>query len=192
MLFPRPLSARQVVRRNLARIVAESGDLYGKVLSGIEDEAESGDGGNVKSRGDRNRAQLLKILVSATHDQGSELMRGLGTNASRSATNGFCLVRPDSCCVVYTLTDDLVRNQDSSMTAALNEDGVDQNSRGPWPKKSYAELIRIEGQVLASLALLSVAYARLEPVWCKRLAERSDVMHPAFVSYCPTHIRQRC
>ena len=65
MLFPRPLSARQVVRRNLARTIGEWGDLYGKVVSGVEDEAESGDGSDVNSRGEKNRAQFLKILVSA-------------------------------------------------------------------------------------------------------------------------------
>lgn len=53
-------------------------------------------------------------------------------------------------------------------------------SRGPWPKAKYAKLVEAHGNLLGALALLSSAYARLHPVWCRRL-ERSDHLHPAFV-----------
>jgi hypothetical protein len=55
--------------------------------------------------------------------------------------------------------------------------------QGPWPKAKYQELTRIEGQILSALGLLSGSFARLQPKWCKLLAERSAMMHPAFVSH---------
>lgn len=60
-------------------------------------------------------------------------------------------------------------------------------NRGPWPKKKYAKLYRAQGQVLATLALLAAAYSRMSLLTCKRLATRSDLMHPAFVSPLPFH-----
>jgi len=64
--------------------------------------------------------------------------------------------------------------------------------RGPWPKDTYSKLVKTEDQILSALALLSVSYAQLEPIWCKRLTERSDVMHPAFVrrdrSFCAVQL----
>lgn len=57
-----------------------------------------------------------------------------------------------------------------------------KNNRGPWPKKKYARLYRTQGQVLATLALLAGAYSRMSLLTCKRLATKSDLMHPAFVS----------
>lgn len=54
--------------------------------------------------------------------------------------------------------------------------------RGPWPKKKYAALVDAHGNLLSALALLGSAYARLQPAWCRRL-ERSDHLHPAFVSH---------
>jgi hypothetical protein len=53
--------------------------------------------------------------------------------------------------------------------------------QGPWPKDKYDELLSIQIQILDALGLTSGAFTRLEPRWCKLLAERSDMMHPAFV-----------
>lgn len=61
-----------------------------------------------------------------------------------------------------------------------------KKNRGPWPKKKYAKLYRAQGQVLATLALLAAAYSRMSLLTCKRLATRSDLMHPAFVSPLPS------
>jgi hypothetical protein len=59
-------------------------------------------------------------------------------------------------------------------------------ARGPWPKKKYGALVEAHGNLLGALALLASAYARLQPVWCRRL-ERSDHLHPAFVSRLLCH-----
>ena len=77
MLFPKPLSARQIVRCNIAQVIADTGDLYGKVISGIEDGLETLDSSdlNSKIRQDRHRDQLLKIMASAAFaaEKGSDL-----------------------------------------------------------------------------------------------------------------------
>jgi hypothetical protein len=65
------------------------------------------------------------------------------------------------------------------MTFASLEPGL----KGPWPKDKYHEILAIQGQMINALGVFSGAFARLEPGWCKALAERSGMMHPAFV--CP-------
>ncbi|CAK9785943.1 hypothetical protein CC85DRAFT_328300 [Cutaneotrichosporon oleaginosum] len=54
--------------------------------------------------------------------------------------------------------------------------------RGPWPRAQYEKLIFIQESMLASSALLTAAYSQLEPEWCERITDRSDLMHPAFVA----------
>jgi hypothetical protein len=68
MLFPKPMSAKLLVRRTLAKNISGIADLYGAVVSGVEDEAEVNVGAewkmNVKERQGRYRAMFLKCLVS--------------------------------------------------------------------------------------------------------------------------------
>lgn len=56
--------------------------------------------------------------------------------------------------------------------------------RGPWPKDKYVRLIRIQESMLGASSLLSAAYSQLEPKWCERLTDTSDLMHPSFVADC--------
>ncbi|KAK8866031.1 hypothetical protein IAR55_001182 [Kwoniella newhampshirensis] len=63
---------------------------------------------------------------------------------------------------------------------AASEPGL----KGPWPKKKYEALFHAQSHVVATLALLSGAYSRLEVKWCKRLTRRSELMHPAFIADC--------
>jgi len=67
MLFPRPLSSRQVVRLNISRTIADTGGLYGRVLSGIEDRAESSDKADAKATKKEHRERFLKIMVSSMY-----------------------------------------------------------------------------------------------------------------------------
>ena len=70
MLIPRPMSARQVVRRNIAKNIAATSDLYSSIIGGVEEEAELVGEGNkpegafdVTARIDKIRGPFLKILV---------------------------------------------------------------------------------------------------------------------------------
>jgi hypothetical protein len=40
MVFPRPVTARRVVRTNIARNLSDIGNLYAELLTGVEEEAE--------------------------------------------------------------------------------------------------------------------------------------------------------
>jgi hypothetical protein len=74
MLIPRPESARRIVRRNIAKNIAATSDLYARVLGGVEEEAElDPDGGDgtaldkldIAARVDKIRKPFMKILVSS-------------------------------------------------------------------------------------------------------------------------------
>ncbi|WVQ85239.1 hypothetical protein IAT38_007404 [Cryptococcus sp. DSM 104549] len=141
MLFPRPTSAKLVFRHRLAKNIADIGDLYGKVITGIEGEldARDEDWGRVDEVGRRERykGSFMKILAR---------MMGMG--------------------------------------ADMEYAGAEIGFTGPWPKKKYHALFRAQSSVVSTIALLSGCYSRMETVWCKRLAARSDLMHPGFIADC--------
>lgn len=70
MLIPRPMTARQVARRNIAKNIAATSDLYARIVGGVEEEAEPVEDGSkqegtfdVSARVDKIRGPFLKILV---------------------------------------------------------------------------------------------------------------------------------
>ncbi|WVQ77075.1 hypothetical protein IAR50_006758 [Cryptococcus sp. DSM 104548] len=140
MLFPRPTSARTLFRRRLAKNMRDISELYGEVVTGIEDEVDAEEWGtkvDENGRREKYRSKFMKILGRM------EAMK-------------------------------------VHMLYASLEIGL----KGPWPKKTYAKLYKVQSEILVTLALLSSAYSRLEVVWCKRLTTRSLLMHPAFIGDC--------
>jgi uncharacterized protein involved in copper resistance len=84
MVLPRPTTARRVVRLNIAKNLSETGDLYAKIMTGLEEEVEQEEGVGesvdagagkegiggvvekkvVKARVERYSGRFVKILVS--------------------------------------------------------------------------------------------------------------------------------
>ncbi|ADV25553.1 Conserved hypothetical protein [Cryptococcus gattii WM276] len=147
MVFPRPNSARTLFRRRLAKNMSDIGDLYGKVVTSIENEVDAAEWG-------KEDGTLKNIRGEADSD---------AVEKRRQQYRGIFLK---------------VMGRLMGMKPHL------YYASGPWPKKKYAKLYRAEGQVLATLALLAAAYSRMSLLTCKRLATRSDLMHPAFVADC--------
>ncbi|WWD17770.1 hypothetical protein CI109_102211 [Kwoniella shandongensis] len=140
MIFPRPISARLLFRHRLAKNMADIGDLYGRVVTGIEGEWDTPitkAAIDTAGRRERYKGSFLKVM-------------------------GRLL------------------SMEQQLTFAVSEPGF----KGPWPRKKYEALFKTQGQVIATLALLSGSYSRMEVDWCKRLAKRSELMHPAFISDC--------
>nr|KIR45893.1 hypothetical protein I312_04863 [Cryptococcus bacillisporus CA1280] len=147
MVFPRPNSARALFRRRLAKNMSDIGDLYGKVVTSIENEVDAAEWGKEDST-------LKNIRGEADSD---------AVEKRRQQYRGIFLK---------------VMGRLMGMKPHL------YYASGPWPKKKYAKLYRAQGQVLATLALLAAAYSRMSLLTCKRLATRSDLMHPAFIADC--------
>lgn len=81
MIFPRPNSARALFRRRLAKNMSDIGDLYGKVVTNIENEVDAAEwgkegtsthkhikgeveGDDVEKRRAQYRGVFLKVMVS--------------------------------------------------------------------------------------------------------------------------------
>lgn len=80
MVFPRPNSARALFRRRLAKNMSDIGDLYGKVVTSIENEVDAAEWGKedgtlknirgeadsdaVEKRRQQYRGIFLKVMVS--------------------------------------------------------------------------------------------------------------------------------
>ncbi|TYJ56489.1 hypothetical protein B9479_002736 [Cryptococcus floricola] len=140
MLFPRPTSARALFRRRLAKNMRDISELYGEVVTGIEDEVDAAEWGtevDENGRRERYKGKFMNIL-----------------------------------------------GRMEAMKVHMMYASLEIGLKGPWPKKTYAKLYKVQNEILVTLALLSSAYSRLEVVWCKRLATRSLLMHPAFIGDC--------
>lgn len=66
---------------------------------------------------------------------------------------------------------------DSVITPILNV------RRGAWPAKKYEKLHDAEVRILSTCGVLSGAYARLSPKWCKVLVRNSPYLNPNFVRF---------
>ncbi|WVQ97371.1 hypothetical protein IAU59_004483 [Kwoniella sp. CBS 9459] len=156
MLFPRPVSARALFRRRLAKNMADIGDLYGKVVTGIEGELDAEDNGVLDADGNgiSNKADAARAQIAEGR---RERYKG-----------GFMKVL----------------GRLVTMQPQLTFAGAEPGLKGPWPRKKYEALFRTQTQVLSTIALLSGAYSRMEVKWCKMLATRSELMHPAFIADC--------
>jgi hypothetical protein len=80
MLIPRPETAKRIVRRNIAKNIAATSELYARVLSGVEEEAEldveGGDGTSlgkldIAARVDMIRKPFMKIMVGPPSRHGT-------------------------------------------------------------------------------------------------------------------------
>lgn len=64
MLFPRPLSARQIVRRNMARTIKDTEELYAEVITGLEEEEGHGqEQKEIIARAERHRGRFTAIIA---------------------------------------------------------------------------------------------------------------------------------
>ncbi|EIW70668.1 hypothetical protein TREMEDRAFT_73534 [Tremella mesenterica DSM 1558] len=59
---------------------------------------------------------------------------------------------------------------------------IEPGLAGPWPEKEYKALLDVCVRLLGALGALSGAYRRINPVWCRRFIERSDLTDPTFVA----------
>ncbi|WVR05967.1 hypothetical protein IAU60_002995 [Kwoniella sp. DSM 27419] len=147
MLFPKPISARALFRHRLAKNMADMGDLYGKVVTGIEAESDTKQEGSEPALVDRG-----KIAEARRERYKGAFMKVIGRALTMKPQLAFA--------------------------------GAEPGLRGPWPKKKYEALYQAQNQVITTLALLSSAWARMDDEWCKRLATRSELLHPAFIADC--------
>lgn len=167
MLFPRPLSSKRMVRRSLARGIADLADLYSREVTGFILENEDDDAAiDVLGRQLRYRAKFFAIFVSCCT---SALTAGQTERCDDA--DGLCKVSAS----MATLT--LGWNRAFGMS-----NGNLADNRGAWPAAKYAKLHHAEMRILSTCAILSGAYARLSPKYCKILVRHSPFLNPNFVS----------
>ncbi|OCF73911.1 hypothetical protein I204_05757 [Kwoniella mangroviensis CBS 8886] len=145
MFLLRPISARALFRKRLAKNMTDIGDLYGKVVTGIEGELDHEDSG-IQSEDKGKIAEIRREKYKGG------FMKVFGRIMAMQPQFDFARLEP--------------------------------GLRGPWPKTKYEALYKTQSQLLSTLALLSSAYSRMDVKWCKRLASRSELMHPAFIADC--------
>ncbi len=55
------------------------------------------------------------------------------------------------------------------------------NMRGPWPKRKYAELVKLDGELLGCLSLFGNAWSFMRPSWDRMMLDRTAFCDPLFV-----------
>ncbi|KAJ7247491.1 hypothetical protein C8J57DRAFT_1359112 [Mycena rebaudengoi] len=154
MLFPRPTSARTLVRRTLAATLQELGCIFGQ-------EAEAFLSEEARARAGHLEKEEIDYLDEATGDVVSPKERRVRRVSQRVL-------------VVF----ERLRGLGPSLMAVRWEPQV----QGLWPGDKYAALHAQEMRFGTSLALLTGALAKLDPTWCSILVYRTPFLNPNLLS----------
>ncbi|KAF8972501.1 hypothetical protein BDZ97DRAFT_1649682 [Flammula alnicola] len=153
MLFPNPISSRVLVRKTLAAIVGEAGNIFtGEIEAFLAEEARA-------RRGDFEKTPLAS---SAEDDEKmSPKERRMRKIAKRiiSVSTRLRFISP-------------------SLTTAKFEPQLS----GTWPHTEYQELFILQQRMTAALGLLVTSFAKLDPKWCSALVHRTPYLNPNFLS----------
>ncbi|KIM39011.1 hypothetical protein M413DRAFT_447369 [Hebeloma cylindrosporum] len=155
MLFPHPRSSRVLVRKTLAAIVGETGNIFaGEVEAFLAEEALSrrGDDTKVEFTGDKEDAGAGKVSLKERR------VRKIAKRVIAVSTR-LMYIHP-------------------SLTTAKFE----PQFSGTWPRDKYEELLMLQIRMLGSLALLSVSFVKLDSKWCSDLVQRAPYLNPNFLS----------
>ncbi|KAF8972504.1 hypothetical protein BDZ97DRAFT_1722616 [Flammula alnicola] len=153
MLFPNPMSSRVLVRKTLAAIVGEAGNIFtGEIEAFLAEEARA-------RRGDFEKT---RINFGAESDEKMSLkerrMRKIAKRIVGISTR--------------------LRFISPSLTTARLEPQLS----GTWPHAQYQELFSLQQRMMGALALLVQSFAKLDPKWCSALLHRTPYMNPNFLS----------
>ncbi|KIM39015.1 hypothetical protein M413DRAFT_447379 [Hebeloma cylindrosporum] len=153
MLFPNPISSRVLVRKTIAAIVGEAGNIFaGEVEAFLAEEARArrGDYAKVEFVGDQEDAGKVSLKERRVRKIAKKVI-GVSTR--------LMFIYP-------------------SLTTARFE----PQFSGTWPHDKYEELFTLQTRMLGSLALLIVSFAKLDPKWCSALVQRTPYLNPNFLS----------
>ncbi|KAF9527115.1 hypothetical protein CPB83DRAFT_856773 [Crepidotus variabilis] len=158
MLFPNPISSRVLVRKSIAAILNETGNIFATEIEAFLAEEAS-------ARKSANTDQDIKDDSEKHIDEESEKaskkedrIKTTGRRALAIATR-LKEIRP-------------------SLTFARFEPQLS----GSWPSEDYGKLFELEARCLSSLILLITSFGKLDEKWCSVLVHKTPFMNPNFLS----------
>ncbi|KDR68787.1 hypothetical protein GALMADRAFT_78068 [Galerina marginata CBS 339.88] len=153
MLFPHPRSSRVLIRKTLAAIIGEEGNIFGGEVEAFLAEEERARNGIYE-----------KVQFLGKDGKDDQKMSPKERRVRKIAKR-----------VIAVST--RLRFIYPSLTTAKFEPQLS----GTWPLAQYQELFMLQSRVLGSLALLTTSFAKLDTKWCSALV-RTPFMNPNFLS----------
>ncbi|KAF9560292.1 hypothetical protein CPC08DRAFT_708223 [Agrocybe pediades] len=152
MLFPNPISSRVLVRKTLAAVLGESGNIFaGEVEAFLAEEQRA-------RNGFYEKVEFTKGNDDLKASPKEKRTRKIGRRVVAVSTR--------------------MRDLYPSLTTAKFE----PQFSGTWPHEEYQELFRIQQRILGSLALLITSFTKLDTKWCSALVHRTPFMNPNFLA----------
>jgi len=153
MFFPYPITSRVLVRKTIAAVIGETGNIFvGEVEAFLAEEARARRGHYEKIQfvGDKEEEGKMSWKERRVRKIAKKVM-GVSTRLK--------FIHP-------------------SLTTAKFE----PQFAGTWPHDKYEELFLLQSRMLGSLALLIVSFAKLDTKWCSALVQRTPYLNPNFLS----------
>lgn len=154
MLFPRPQTTRQLVRRTHATCIHEIGRLYGAIISGwISEELKSRPAKSAEEKVNNQDDHLPSSSISSLAIQHAARARMLA-----------------------------LWNKLNSTRERIRQSAYEPSLRGDWPQEEYTRLLDVQLQLVQALAQLGSALTRLGPGWRRVLVRRTAFLNCNLVS----------
>ncbi|KAJ7159565.1 hypothetical protein C8R46DRAFT_956786 [Mycena filopes] len=153
MMFPRPTSARTLVRRTLAATLRELGSIFGKEVEAFLAE-------EARARSGHNEKETIDWVDQTTTAEGEKL-----TPKERR-------IRQVAARVL------IVFERLQGLAPSLKMGRWEPQVQGRWPHEQYELLHEKEFKLITALSLLAGAFSKLDPKWCSLLVHRTPFLNP--------------
>ncbi|KAJ7745343.1 hypothetical protein B0H16DRAFT_977704 [Mycena metata] len=157
MMFPRPTSARTLVRRTLAATLKELGSIFGQEVEAFLAE-------EARARSGHYEKETIDWVDQATAAEQPKL------------TPKEQRIRKVAARVLVVF--ERLRGQTPSLKMGRWEPQV----QGRWPHEQYELLHAKESKLITALGLLAGAFSKLDPKWCSLLVHRTPFLNPNLLS----------
>ncbi|KAJ7027016.1 hypothetical protein C8F04DRAFT_1123608 [Mycena alexandri] len=157
MMFPRPTSARTLVRRTLAATLKELGSIFGQEVEAFLAE-------EARARGGHYEKETIDWVDQTTTTEQPKL-----TPKERRIRRVAARVL-------------VVFERLQGLTPSLKLGRWEPQAQGRWPHEQYELLHAKESKLITALALLAGAFSKLDPKWCSLLVHRTPFLNPNLLS----------
>ncbi|KAJ7083884.1 hypothetical protein C8R44DRAFT_862351 [Mycena epipterygia] len=155
MMFPRPTSARTLVRRTLAATMRELGAIFGQEVEAFLAE-------EARARGGHYEQQTIDFLDEAAEDAPVSPKERRVRKVARRVL--------------------VVFERLQGLAPSLKTGQWEPQVQGSWPHEQYELLHSKETKMVTSLSLLAGAFSKLNTKWCSILVHRTPFLNPNLLS----------
>ncbi|KAF7340394.1 hypothetical protein MVEN_01958900 [Mycena venus] len=158
MMFPRPTSARMLVRRTLAATLREQGSIFGKEVEAFLAE-------EARARSGHFEKENIDWVDQAAEDEDETKVSPKERRIRKVAHRVL-----------------VVFERLQGLAPSLKMGRWEPQVQGLWPHEQYELLHAKETKLITSLSLIAGAFSKLDTKWCSILVHRTPFLNPNLLS----------